>query len=542
MIALVLTGCATKASDKTPCVGGKCDDPGSSAERECSEKCGNDDDCFFRCIEDAALSHCSARREAAFSSRPHFTPNAIRWACADVEGVNNEGGADRGQEYCEYFAVTELPPRNSNGVNNSIKITGKSTGVDPTSETNTSTKQTLSISSNQRSKLEAMSSSDVVGQCVFTSWHQDTPGPLSVCEDPAQCPDVHGHGLNDHHDVSRVEFDGTAVDVSEPLFRMTFEVNSNRAAADLVAECMIRPEVSDDKFFRPDEQQDSFMRGCMVMSPVGQTGLGTEWRRSDSSVCSAAMRLFECGCGVDTDRDGSRDVFDTDAIANLLVPEQPEIDDNGEPVVRMRGFRLGSWNDATKLPSRCRFIDGDEQTVVGCDITVANVLDNAGDLKGFCGQQFGPDVVVHIPLPDGFIVCSEDPSEEFTDTCGSKPWVVGNEKSDGFKNCDHDVCEIGASLDKSCGSCAETVCEQDPFCCEVGWNRFCVEKAERLCNRTCDDVCQSQHSVCDEGEPLDPSCDDCTKAVCEADPFCCVSGWNQLCVAKVEAQCGLTCN
>ncbi len=49
------------------------------------------------------------------------------------------------------------------------------------------------------------------------------------------------------------------------------------------------------------------------------------------------------------------------------------------------------------------------------------------------------------------------------------------------------------------------------------------------------------HDVCEEGEPLDPGCDTCATEVCAADPFCCETAWDSVCVNLAEAICGLDC-
>src|SRR5678809_908511 len=94
-IPLLLSACAVEGSGTTgggdeECTGDKCDDPGATADRECKDKCGSSSNaCFTECRDAAALDHCEARKaDAIDSAQKAFTPNNIRWACADVEGVN----------------------------------------------------------------------------------------------------------------------------------------------------------------------------------------------------------------------------------------------------------------------------------------------------------------------------------------------------------------------------------------------------------------------------------------------------------------------
>src|SRR5690606_20483194 len=95
---------------------------------------------------------------------------------------------------------------------------------------------------------------------------------------------------------------------TEEFYRMKVSFNSNRAAADLVAECFALPELDEatgggnyirdydwERGEQGDDWQSPFYRGC-----VGSNALfGTGWRRSDPSVCAVTNRLRECGCSVE---------------------------------------------------------------------------------------------------------------------------------------------------------------------------------------------------------------------------------------------------
>jgi hypothetical protein len=45
----------------------------------------------------------------------------------------------------------------------------------------------------------------------------------------------------------------------------------------------------------------------------------------------------------------------------------------------------------------------------------------------------------------------------------------------------HSECIAGTALSSTCSSCAATVCRFDPFCCQVFWDRFCIDEAEHDC-------------------------------------------------------------
>jgi V8-like Glu-specific endopeptidase len=87
-------------------------------------------------------------------------------------------------------------------------------------------------------------------------------------------------------------------------------------------------------------------------------------------------------------------------------------------------------------------------------------------------------------------------------------------------------------------ACCTTVCAADPFCCNTSWDNLCVTRAWDLC-RNCgpgSGSCYSTHG---------PGCEDisCCSSVCTADPFCCDTAWDSLCVQRAEASCrsGITC-
>jgi hypothetical protein len=105
-------------------------------------------------------------------------------------------------------------------------------------------------------------------------------------------------------------------------------------------------------------------------------------------------------------------------------------------------------------------------------------------------------------------------------------------------SCEHDLCQAGGPLDPQCDQCASTVCEQDPFCCEVLWDRICVQEADAFCGLECEGC---SHDQCNVGEALDASCDTCTATVCDFDPYCCEQAWDSRCVTEASQVCGLQC-
>ena len=376
-LALATACGAADSPDDSSCDGAKCDTPGGDAVEVCAKQCEESDDgmsCLLDCMHEQAIGHCEARRDDNLKGAQRgLVRDAIRWAAADVAGVNQNGGDDRGQEYTEYFAVVQPPPKTEGGAMVPPVMVGKNTGQSETDGSTATTVQGIELSEDQIFWLEDHPQA-VVGQCVFTSWHSDVPGPL--CGRDTGCPDIKafpaeaghpyceqnegycdnapGWSLDATHQVGRWSRDQQGQwqfnQVTEPLFRMVIGFNSNFAASALVADCGVVPE---DVFAPEDIIEDDFVRGCMLTGPNVDgtpvkgsiTGFGTEWRRSDSAICAATMRLHECGCGVDTDGDGSPDITDAQEIGTALIPGQPQ---DGQ--ITLRGFPLGTWSGPSELP------------------------------------------------------------------------------------------------------------------------------------------------------------------------------------------------
>jgi hypothetical protein len=316
----------------------------------------------------SAADACAQRRLDVLKSAEHpYTDTAIRWSCADVPGVNTNQKDDRGQEYCEYFALVQLPGTDK------AQVLGRAM-VTP-----------LQLSPTDADALDA-APDQIVGQCVFTSWHEDVPGPLPACT-TSGCPTVMGWPLD------------------EILFRMTFQFNSNHAANSLLAGCFKpgQPWTSNSDPLRSD-----YYRGCM------NDPAPTEWRKSDPTICAAAMRLDECGCHLP---DGS-------SLANALIPPQPGAGGN----VTLRGFPLASWSNPQGLTSGCQYAQtgDDSHTVVLCQLTANDVLQNANDVKRACHDKYADSVVVHVPIPKSALICEPDRSTPAGMSCSATPWVVDN--------------------------------------------------------------------------------------------------------------------
>ena len=121
LIALGIAGCASQESDAQgdgpSCQGAKCDDLGEGTSGGVgsgdagSDTSGEPDP---EPSEETVDEICDARRMDAMSEgRLALSRDELRWSCVDTPGTP---AAERGQEYCEYFAVVQLPGAESSTV------------------------------------------------------------------------------------------------------------------------------------------------------------------------------------------------------------------------------------------------------------------------------------------------------------------------------------------------------------------------------------------------------------------------------------------
>lgn len=113
--------------------------------------------------------------------------------------------------------------------------------------------------------------------------------------------------------------------------------------------------------------------------------------------------------------------------------------------------------------------------------------------------------------------------------------------------CDHSPCDVGVPLDPTCDSCASIVCSDDPFCCDYDWDDVCAGSAIDLCNNCSGSggsgggPAACAHDPCTSGAALTKGCDACVTAVCASDSFCCKTAWDSYCVEQATSACGTTC-
>lgn len=87
-----------------------------------------------------------------------------------------------------------------------------------------------------------------------------------------------------------------------------------------------------------------------------------------------------------------------------------------------------------------------------------------------------------------------------------------------------------------CGDllCSELVCLEDFFCCDFLWIQECADLAAALCGNLCDSGggggCPGPDDCC-TAHPETTGCndDECCTIVCDRDPVCCDTAWDEDC-------------
>jgi hypothetical protein len=109
--------------------------------------------------------------------------------------------------------------------------------------------------------------------------------------------------------------------------------------------------------------------------------------------------------------------------------------------------------------------------------------------------------------------------------------VCGGSLCPGTLSC----CTGNPNRDPKCSDpeCCGLVCNLDPTCCAINWDKTCSDLAQDLCT-TCGGgagECCTAHAT--------PSCNDepCALAVCQQDPYCCEFEWDATCVAAAAELC-----
>jgi hypothetical protein len=288
----------------------------------------------------------------------------IRWACADVKGVE---GDDRGQEYCEYHAV-------QNGA-----------------------------------KVTAVSDIDVEKPlyCYFTSVYYDVDGGSTPGERDAKLA----------AELSKPENLGAKVDPD--LVRMKDKVNSRGAATTLIRDCAgIKPDLNEERQVACytaslEKNGEELRRICR-----GQN-LATESRWKKAEALGAKL-LVEGDEGYEAQRDiigclslhraenGGATYRNSDPMicARVYRAKQECQCSWNELPDALEGFIFTGWtSEAPPVGCQRAKVDGEDYShLTLCQVPQAEAaelefdLDYSEDLQKFCNDRFGKDIVMKAPL------------------------------------------------------------------------------------------------------------------------------------------------
>jgi hypothetical protein len=92
-------------------------------------------------------------------------------------------------------------------------------------------------------------------------------------------------------------------------------------------------------------------------------------------------------------------------------------------------------------------------------------------------------------------------------------------------------------------SCCETVCSVDGFCCSEVWDDTCAAEAAGLCGDGFGTCSAKSGSCYDPAGNITAGCSDeeCCNIVCQKDPFCCISRWDDVCASHAAVSCRPDC-
>jgi hypothetical protein len=333
-LGLLLFGCAQGVSGGSEDYsGGKCDILGQDGDLA--------EICEFRMHD---LSHPSA-----------FLRDAVRWSCADVEGVNSINRDDRGTEYCEYYAYL-VPEAMNFGAQRPVGLFGKITATSRQVPLSFQEVFGFPLSENEEVLFELEDHPDrVVGQCVFTAWNGDRA--LDACG-ATSCDyklDVDGELVTS----------GPGIDLHPEMLATKDPLNHLDAAWALARDCAVA---------RDGAAEDIFRQSCLSLEDKWHSAdRFYHYSKSNAALCAAASSLAGCGCG-----------GGGEATADVLVP--------------VDGATLGGWNLPELLPVGCQA--NADASVVTCRLRARDVLANDHDVKHACRSIYARDVVVYLPLSE----------------------------------------------------------------------------------------------------------------------------------------------
>ncbi len=183
------------------------------------------------------------------------------------------------------------------------------------------------------------------------------------------------------------------------------------------------------------------------------------------------------------------------------------------------------------------------------DMTLVDI-DNDGDRDVVAVDIAAHNVMIYRNVAGGV---ADDPPGQPSD--GLPHFKNGSAASQWLAQWENDQGSIAGEIPAVCGPgaglceephdtpgcirtlCCEAVCKFNPLCCEFEWDQACVDAENDLC----DDFNCPSAGACDAFH-AGPGCENeaCCGFLCDFDPFCCYSIWDETCVRESSVYCGAT--
>jgi hypothetical protein len=326
---------------------------------------------------------------------------SVRWKCGDVDGVTSftkKGaiGFDRGQEYCEYMAVS------------------KGRAIRSTAQAATGEGGSPAL------------------QCVFTGVYRDHLDPendrdrrYNEARD-AELAAALAAPVNlgaPFVDDLRQPFNPAVPELIDPLVLMRKFVNSRGAADTLIEDCSAAgPDLNDDR------QAACYLASVEASDPAVKQQLRDLCRGADLRDEARWAKVEALGAKVAAEADPSfqrqRDVIG--CMAAGRAKHGASTFRNSDPMIcgrifraheecgctwsalpaELPGFLMTGWA-SDRLPVGCRHAEIDGQTfphLVICDVPESEAADLplqpefSDDLQAFCNVRFGRDIAMRAPI------------------------------------------------------------------------------------------------------------------------------------------------
>jgi subtilase family serine protease len=70
-------------------------------------------------------------------------------------------------------------------------------------------------------------------------------------------------------------------------------------------------------------------------------------------------------------------------------------------------------------------------------------------------------------------------------TGGTTGSTTGGTTGGSSNTCTHALCSSGAHLKSGCDPCATSICQADPYCCRTAWDSICIGEVGSICGESC---------------------------------------------------------